>query len=434
MKDRIKTKYSEGKNILYAIFIVYILMLLKIVLFKTCSISEILEWEVSLGYRSMNLIPFKTVADFTEIKNTDFMWAFGNIIGNIGIFMPLGYLLPMLFKRFDKLWKILLISIGLSMTFECMQYFYYLGAMDIDDLILNTIGSISGYGVYYILKGFIVDKNKMNKISILLSVVAFTIAFTIAREQFGSILGLTTQEVSFIGEDNIPEREPDIRGTYLSVKENKLELYKGTVYENSVETEFLETLNIEINEDTEVYYMYSKEDSKYKSTVIYEKLSKEELSKIESYSCIKIWRDNSNPSLGSVIVLSEKLESDGGVYMDTSSSNSDKEVKKDEIVLNGYIEEINKDDIVINLIASQEFQDGSSTSIVGIGENANLINIKLSENTKFKINLINASGELIESKDCKKEELEIECSAEFRGFKENDNFIANYVEIYKIVE
>lgn len=424
MENNTKEKINKSKYILYVIFIIYILLLIKIVLFKYYSLSQIIKGDVSLSIRSANLIPFKTVADFMEMKDTNLLRAFSNIFGNIGIFMPLGYFLPALFKKFNKLTRVIAVSVALSMFFECTQYFYYLGALDIDDLILNSIGAIIGYFIYYLIQKFITDESKVKKVSILLSVVAFAVAFTIAREEFGNILGLTTHEVMTIGDENIPKSEPNINGTYLSMEENKLKVYKGIVYEDSQEKEFLEPATVEIGNETDIYFT-NIEESKNESTITYEKLSKEELLKIEQYSTIKVWNDEKNPSLAKVIVLSKKIEGSGSFYVMESNSNK---------VINGTIENVSDKGMVINLVFTQKLENGTSMSTSGIGEHSNLLNIEFKNNTKFKVIKAKSNGDLIETKEGGKEELAVEDSVQLKGIKEGKNFIADYIEIYKIVE
>lgn len=64
MEKRNEIKDNKGKYIIGAIFIIYILLLLKITLFRRASITQIFTWDVGLGFRSVNLIPFKTMIGF----------------------------------------------------------------------------------------------------------------------------------------------------------------------------------------------------------------------------------------------------------------------------------------------------------------------------------------------------------------------------------
>lgn len=73
---------------------------------------------------------------------------FQNIFANLLMFVPMGMILPVLFKnKFNKLWKILIFIICLVFIIEIMQFLTFCGSADIDDLILNTAGCIIGYAI-----------------------------------------------------------------------------------------------------------------------------------------------------------------------------------------------------------------------------------------------------------------------------------------------
>lgn len=65
---------------------------------------------------------------------------------NVLLFMPFGFLLPFIWERF-KSWKnVLAAGFCLSLFIETAQIFTY-RLTDIDDLILNALGAVLGYGV-----------------------------------------------------------------------------------------------------------------------------------------------------------------------------------------------------------------------------------------------------------------------------------------------
>lgn len=98
----------------------------------------------------INLIPFYTISKMLEIGGST---AIANILGNILMFLPLGFLLPLLFKKFD-LWGITpIFGFMLSLLIEVTQSFSFRGA-DIDDVLLNTIGALIGYGIYRVITKF----------------------------------------------------------------------------------------------------------------------------------------------------------------------------------------------------------------------------------------------------------------------------------------
>lgn len=118
--------------------------------------STVLIWELFLGkYRShggprrYNLAPLKTIAGYIEnYKSFGASIIFINLAGNIVAFMPLGILLPLVFKRTDRLTVITRITLFTSITAEICQFIFNVGGLDIDDVLLNTIGGILGYLIY----------------------------------------------------------------------------------------------------------------------------------------------------------------------------------------------------------------------------------------------------------------------------------------------
>ena len=91
----------------------------------------------------VNLIPLVNILDY-DIKRE----AAINIIGNISMFIPTGVIMPILYKRLDCFWKVLLAGAGLSFVIEVIQLLFPGSVTDIDDLILNTLGVAVGYGIY----------------------------------------------------------------------------------------------------------------------------------------------------------------------------------------------------------------------------------------------------------------------------------------------
>jgi glycopeptide antibiotics resistance protein len=97
-----------------------------------------------------NLIPFSTIRHFLQFDrfNTN-IWVI-NLLGNVGVFIPYGILLPFILEaRFRKSIMIFLVGI---IILELLQLVTRRGSFDIDDIILNTLGFFIGYGLYKILR------------------------------------------------------------------------------------------------------------------------------------------------------------------------------------------------------------------------------------------------------------------------------------------
>ena len=66
---------------------------------------------------------------------------------NIVLFVPMGYLLPFRLRQ-PKLWNVLAIGAAISLLIETVQLLTHLGWFDVDDIFLNTLGALIGYGLY----------------------------------------------------------------------------------------------------------------------------------------------------------------------------------------------------------------------------------------------------------------------------------------------
>ena len=71
-----------------------------------------------------------------------------NIILNFCMFMPLGFLLPLRWKRLQRGLWILLAGFGFSLMIECVQLLSRRGMFEPDDLLGNTVGALIGYGFF----------------------------------------------------------------------------------------------------------------------------------------------------------------------------------------------------------------------------------------------------------------------------------------------
>lgn len=120
----------------------------------------IMIWEVFIGpYRSYssvrryNLYPFKTIFDYF-MNNIQYSLhvLFINLAANIITFIPLGFFLSLLFKRFNTIVEVSVASILIITVAESLQFVLNVGVFDVDDIILNTLGCIMGHAAYKFIK------------------------------------------------------------------------------------------------------------------------------------------------------------------------------------------------------------------------------------------------------------------------------------------
>lgn len=95
----------------------------------------------------INWIPFVNLFDYPDTRDILI-----NVIGNTTMFVPLGIVWPIVFKELDTHTKIIAAGIGCSLLIEVLQLPFYVRVSDIDDLILNSLGYLAGYGIYLLVK------------------------------------------------------------------------------------------------------------------------------------------------------------------------------------------------------------------------------------------------------------------------------------------
>lgn len=69
---------------------------------------------------------------------------------NAFLFVPLGLMLPILYKKHNRIGKIALVAFLVSLSVEIAQMFGT-GATDINDLITNTVGACLGFVIFRLI-------------------------------------------------------------------------------------------------------------------------------------------------------------------------------------------------------------------------------------------------------------------------------------------
>ena len=104
-------------------------------------------WERRM--HGVNLRPLRTIAQYFSRGNRELFII--NIAGNVGIFAPLGFFIPLLWPRWRKWYKTVLWGFGISCLIEAAQIFTF-RSVDVDDVLLNTLGAALGYAFFALLR------------------------------------------------------------------------------------------------------------------------------------------------------------------------------------------------------------------------------------------------------------------------------------------
>ena len=107
-----------------------------------------------------NFIPFKEIIyGYENIAWGNIGYFVTNILGNLFAFAPMGFFIPLLFKRINSLKSFVILILSIIMTVEIMQFITMTGRFDIDDVILNSFGAIITYIIVTKIKKY---RNKIN--------------------------------------------------------------------------------------------------------------------------------------------------------------------------------------------------------------------------------------------------------------------------------
>ena len=189
-----------------------------------------------------------------------------NIILNIMMFVPFGFLLPLVSKKFQVFWKTYLAGFLFTFLIEMIQLLFNLGICELDDFMNNTVGAMIGYG-FYRLFVFVVNKWKKQETKAL-STVCFQIPIFVTLISFALIFGIYSKKE--LG--NLPSgyiiRQKDVRVTTeleLSSDENTALVYRTSVANVKDTRKMAEEIfgrfglgidesRTDIYEDTAIYY------------------------------------------------------------------------------------------------------------------------------------------------------------------------------------
>lgn len=95
----------------------------------------------------INWIPLVNLFDYPDKRDILL-----NIVGNFAMFIPLGIVWPSVYKELNTPGKVIVAGVGASLMIELLQLPFYDRVSDVDDLILNSLGFISGYGIWLLVE------------------------------------------------------------------------------------------------------------------------------------------------------------------------------------------------------------------------------------------------------------------------------------------
>jgi glycopeptide antibiotics resistance protein len=134
-----------------AVFAGYVAALFYVVIF---SYSLHGYWGSGGIWSMVNVVPLRTILELARPEHVT--QATRQLGGNVLLFVPFGMLLPVIWARFHRLNQLLLAAVLASMAIELLQLALGLAGLlsrsiDVDDIILNTLGAAFGWAVWRII-------------------------------------------------------------------------------------------------------------------------------------------------------------------------------------------------------------------------------------------------------------------------------------------
>ncbi|RNA70611.1 VanZ family protein [Alteribacter keqinensis] len=149
-EDSIKRK-RKPRAAVTLLFLLYMASLFYVVFFA---------WNYGSSYgpvgadgRNLNVVPLLSIHNI-YYYSTDIWVPVRILLGNIVMFIPFGYLFPLLYRRWRRsllgILPVGFLALVLSVFIEVNQYFFTYRVANVDDVILNTIGGLIGASLYWL--------------------------------------------------------------------------------------------------------------------------------------------------------------------------------------------------------------------------------------------------------------------------------------------
>ena len=137
---------NKARRVCAGLFLAYAMVMVYLLFLQRTPQPLPLKLYIEL---STNLTPFKTIRQQIRLLEGGALvrFAFVNLVGNVVMFVPMG-LLPGIWEKQRKFgWYVLTVALVIALI-EALQLLTRLGSADIDDWLLNMLGSVIGFEIW----------------------------------------------------------------------------------------------------------------------------------------------------------------------------------------------------------------------------------------------------------------------------------------------
>ena len=223
------TKKLNVSNIgRWSIFLIYIIIVLGATIGHRDS-----------GYESINLHLFSS---YKEAYNNFSLGEWRNIILNILMFVPIGFMMPLLIKKCERWYINYLVGFCITLFIETLQLISKRGIFEVDDIVNNTLGCVIGYGIVMIFLSLFKRKKVIQKhkaliitayqIPLIVSIISISVIFiNYNKQELGNLsisnsynIDMSKVDVSTkVNLDN-KSKKVDVYESYVGNKEDAINL------------------------------------------------------------------------------------------------------------------------------------------------------------------------------------------------------------------
>ncbi len=256
-------KLHKGKILLWGIFFVYL-----VVVFGATMLSR------GNFYGNTKIYPL--FYSYKDAWNDFSITGWRNIILNILMFVPLGFLMPVLVKWTDSFLKVSGIGFGVTLVIESSQLLLKRGVFEPDDLLGNTVGTMIGFGMYRLIKYVVCIKKKKEhdkigqvlwmQIPLVVTMIAFGGIFLIYYfQEFGNLKStyiLKQKNIAVTGESNF-DKDSDTAIVYKAAVLTKedTKAFVGKLFSKLGYS--IDESRTDIYEHTAIYYSNGEDGNRF---------------------------------------------------------------------------------------------------------------------------------------------------------------------------
>lgn len=146
---------ANAKRMIWCAFGAYIALMLWLLFGQRMGVQGSGSYAAQL-LDHLNLVPLRTIGQYLGLTEhaepVSRSHAIINLAGNVVMFVPLGFFLPLVASSCRKYRNHSLWVLAILLAIELLQLFTLLGSFDVDDFILNLAGAAIGYGFYRLVE------------------------------------------------------------------------------------------------------------------------------------------------------------------------------------------------------------------------------------------------------------------------------------------